>query len=99
MADVEYWLAHFVFQPEIETQVATVATQIQESTKKRKGLFCDSHLWTFFYVMVFWQYKLFDLLSSVAKPTKKVKFVPVNIDLTSMQNNNDDAYDFNTDFV
>uniref|UniRef100_A0A8C2GF07 Guanine nucleotide-binding protein-like 3 n=2 Tax=Cyprinus carpio TaxID=7962 RepID=A0A8C2GF07_CYPCA len=34
-----------------------------------------------------------------AKPTKKVKFVPVNIDLTSVQHNNDDAYDFNTDFV
>ncbi|XP_048027911.1 guanine nucleotide-binding protein-like 3 [Megalobrama amblycephala] len=36
------------------------------------------------------------------KPPKetKVKFVSVNVDLTSMQNNNnDDAYDFNTDFV
>ncbi|XP_052425233.1 guanine nucleotide-binding protein-like 3 [Carassius gibelio] len=34
-----------------------------------------------------------------AKATKKVKFVPVNIDLTSVQQSNDDAYDFNTDFV
>ncbi|KAK2873970.1 hypothetical protein Q8A67_021123 [Cirrhinus molitorella] len=34
-----------------------------------------------------------------AKPAKKVKFVPVNIDLTSAQHNDDDAYDFNTDFV
>lgn len=34
------------------------------------------------------------------KPAKEVKFVPVNTDLTSMQNkNNEDAYDFNTDFV
>ncbi|KAK9966207.1 hypothetical protein ABG768_003330 [Culter alburnus] len=36
------------------------------------------------------------------KPPKetKVKFVSVNVDLTSMQNNNnDDSYDFNTDFV
>lgn len=38
------------------------------------------------------------------EPTKEVKFVPVNTDLTSMQNknnnnNDDDAYDFNTDFV
>ncbi|XP_016107392.1 guanine nucleotide-binding protein-like 3 [Sinocyclocheilus grahami] len=57
-------------EPEAETQVSTVVTQIQESTKKRK-----------------------------AKPTKKVKYVPVNIDLTSVQHNNDDAYDFNTDFV
>ncbi|KAL1266082.1 hypothetical protein QQF64_004109 [Cirrhinus molitorella] len=34
-----------------------------------------------------------------AKPAKKVKFVPVDIDLTSAQHNDDDAYDFNTDFV
>ncbi|XP_043107640.1 guanine nucleotide-binding protein-like 3 [Puntigrus tetrazona] len=52
-------------EPEVETQVPTVVTQIQESTK--------------------------------AKPTKKVMFVPHNIDLTSGQHN--DAYDFNTDFV
>ncbi|XP_016375827.1 guanine nucleotide-binding protein-like 3 [Sinocyclocheilus rhinocerous] len=57
-------------EPEAETQVSTVVTQIQESTKKKK-----------------------------AKPTKKVNYVPVNIDLTSVQHNNDDAYDFNTDFV
>ncbi|XP_073681777.1 guanine nucleotide-binding protein-like 3 [Garra rufa] len=34
-----------------------------------------------------------------AKPAKKVQFVPADIDLTSAQHNNDDAYDFNTDFV
>lgn len=42
------------------------------------------------------------VLSYVDKPPKetKVKFVSVNVDLTSMQNNNnDDSYDFNTDFV
>ncbi|XP_067287459.1 guanine nucleotide-binding protein-like 3 [Pseudorasbora parva] len=34
------------------------------------------------------------------KPTKETKVKFVNVDLTSMQhNNNDDAYDFNTDFV
>lgn len=33
------------------------------------------------------------------KPTKKAKFVSVNIDLTSVQHNNEDAYDFYTDFV
>ncbi|XP_050978444.1 guanine nucleotide-binding protein-like 3 [Labeo rohita] len=34
-----------------------------------------------------------------AKPAKKVKFISVNVDQTSVQHNNDDAYDFNTDFV
>ncbi|XP_051529023.1 guanine nucleotide-binding protein-like 3 [Myxocyprinus asiaticus] len=34
------------------------------------------------------------------KSAKTVKFIPINTDLTSVQqNNNDDAYDFNTDFV
>lgn len=45
-------------------------------------------------------YQLFCLLSSVDKPTKETKVKFVNVDLTSMQHNNDDdAYDFNTDFV
>ncbi|XP_016334851.1 guanine nucleotide-binding protein-like 3 [Sinocyclocheilus anshuiensis] len=57
-------------EPEVETPVSTMVTQIQESTKKRKD-----------------------------QPTKKAKFVPVNTDLTSVQHNNDDAYDFNTDFA
>ncbi|XP_051966931.1 guanine nucleotide-binding protein-like 3 [Xyrauchen texanus] len=37
---------------------------------------------------------------SEGKSAKTVKFVPINTDLTSIQqnNNNDDAYDFNTDF-
>lgn len=57
-------------EPEVETLVSMMVTQIHKSTKKRKD-----------------------------KPTNKAKFVPVNIDLTSVQHNNDDAYDFNTDFV
>ncbi|XP_051531551.1 guanine nucleotide-binding protein-like 3 [Myxocyprinus asiaticus] len=39
---------------------------------------------------------------SKGKSAKTVKFVPINNDLTSIQqknNNNDDAYDFNTDFM